>query len=177
MTVPLAAYQADGKIRQPHGSGAAEIVPYQCFMTRGGWLMIAAGNDNLFRKLCQTLGRLALADDERYATNSARVVHRLTLISTLEALVRDWDIDDLMAALDTHGVPNAPLRTVDQVAVHPQTASVGIMRQTDAEALSLVGLPLTFDRVRPEKSTGAPALGEHNAVIFGNAPTRPAMEK
>ena len=61
MSVPLAGYAANGEIRKPYGSGTAEIVPYQCFATRDGWLMIAAGNDNLFRKFCAAVSAPELA--------------------------------------------------------------------------------------------------------------------
>jgi len=176
MTVPMASFAADGKIRRPHGSGIAEIVPYQCFMTRGGWLMVAAGNDNLFRKLCATLGRPAMADDERYATNSARVIHREALVPELESLVREWEIDALMAALDEKGVPNAALQNVAQVAAHPQTDAVGILQQPEPGALRMVGLPLTFDSARPYKAGNAPALGQHNEAVLGAAPPA-TMEK
>ena len=65
MTLPLAGYEAAGDIRKPYGSGVAEIVPYQAFQTSDGWLMIAAGNDNLFRKFCDVLGRKDLVDRSR----------------------------------------------------------------------------------------------------------------
>jgi crotonobetainyl-CoA:carnitine CoA-transferase CaiB-like acyl-CoA transferase len=65
MTIPLASYGASGKVGRPYGSGIAEIVPYQAFRTSDGWLMIAAGNDNLFRKLCKAIGLGALAESPR----------------------------------------------------------------------------------------------------------------
>lgn len=80
MTVPLAGYAASGEVRKPYGSGTAEIAPYQAFEASDGWLMIAAGNDNLFRKLCGALGLEVLASDPDFATNAARVVNRERLI-------------------------------------------------------------------------------------------------
>jgi crotonobetainyl-CoA:carnitine CoA-transferase CaiB-like acyl-CoA transferase len=171
MTVPLAGYAANGEIRRPHGSGTAEIAPYQCFPTRGGWLMIAAGNDNLYRRLCATLGRPELGEDARFLTNGDRVVNRGVLVPMIEEITRTWDIEELMAALDKAGIPNAPLQNVAQVSDHPQTQAVGILQQGPEGALPTVGLPLAFDGERSSYERAAPALGEHNETVLGIAKT------
>jgi crotonobetainyl-CoA:carnitine CoA-transferase CaiB-like acyl-CoA transferase len=167
MTIPLAGYAANQEIRRPHGSGAAEIVPYQCFMTANGWLMIAAGNDNLYRRLCVTLGRPDLCDDARFATNRDRVGHRDVLVPLLEGLIQTRDIKDLMSALDAAGVPNAPLQDLAQVTAHAQTEAVGILQDGPDGALPTIGLPLTFDGTRSSYDRRAPTLGEHNDVLLG----------
>jgi crotonobetainyl-CoA:carnitine CoA-transferase CaiB-like acyl-CoA transferase len=169
MTVPLAGYQANGEVRKPYGSGTAEIVPYQCFMTSNGWLMIAAGNDNLFRRLCAALRRPDLAEDARFRTNSDRVVSREILVPIIEDLTRTWDIEELMAALDAAGIPNAPLQNVAQVSAHPQTEAVGILQKGPTGALPTVGIPLTFDGQRSTYERAAPKLGEHNEAVLGTA--------
>jgi crotonobetainyl-CoA:carnitine CoA-transferase CaiB-like acyl-CoA transferase len=171
MTVPLAGYAANGEIRRPHGSGTAEIAPYQCFPTRGGWLMIAAGNDNLYRRLCATLGRPELGEDARFLTNGDRVVNRGILVPMIEEITRTWDIEELMAALDKAGIPNAPLQNVAQVSDHPQTQAVGILQTGPEGALPTVGLPLAFDGERSSYERAAPALGEHNETVLGTAKT------
>jgi crotonobetainyl-CoA:carnitine CoA-transferase CaiB-like acyl-CoA transferase len=171
MTVPLAGYAANGEIRRPHGSGTAEIAPYQCFPTRRGWLMIAAGNDNLYRRLCATLGQPELGEDARFLTNGDRVVNRGVLVPMIEEITRTWDIEELMAALDKAGIPNAPLQNVAQVSDHPQTQAVGILQQGPEGALPTVGLPLAFDGERSSYERAAPALGEHNETVLGTAKT------
>jgi crotonobetainyl-CoA:carnitine CoA-transferase CaiB-like acyl-CoA transferase len=171
MTVPLAGYAANGEVRRPHGSGTAEIAPYQCFPTRGGWLMIAAGNDNLYRRLCATLGRPDLGEDTRFLTNGDRVVNRGVLVPMIEEITRTWDIEELMAALDKAGIPNAPLQNVAQVTDHPQTHAVGILQEGPEGALPTVGLPLAFDGERSSYERAAPELGEHNDAVFKAAKT------
>lgn len=169
MTVPLAGYQANGEVRKPHGSGTAEIVPYQCFLTRDGWLMIAAGNDSLFRRLCAALGQPELGSDPRFRTNSDRVVNRESLIPQLEGVTRTWAMAELMSALDAAGIPNAPLQNVAQVSAHPQTAAVGILQRGPPGALPTVGVPLSFDGRRAASTRAAPALGEHNDTVLAAA--------
>jgi crotonobetainyl-CoA:carnitine CoA-transferase CaiB-like acyl-CoA transferase len=165
MTIPLAGYAAEGDVRRPYGSGTAEIVPYQAFETADGWHMIAAGNDNLFRKLCAVLKLDELPRDAAFTTNGARVRNRERLIPIIQDALRHFMPDDLSARLDQVGVPNAPLLTVDQVARHPQTMALEMTVTCDGDELPLVGVPLAFDGERPRSRSRAPALGEHDAAL------------
>jgi crotonobetainyl-CoA:carnitine CoA-transferase CaiB-like acyl-CoA transferase len=165
MTVPLAGFAASGEVRRPYGSGTAEIVPYQAFEAADGWLMIAAGNDNLFGKMCGALGLDSLAADPAFATNAARVQNRERLIPPIEAAVKRYPAEALGKLLDEAGVPNAPLLNVDQVATHPQTRALGMLGCCDQDGIELVGIPLSFDGERPRASTPAPALGQHNSTV------------
>jgi crotonobetainyl-CoA:carnitine CoA-transferase CaiB-like acyl-CoA transferase len=165
MTVPLAGYAASGEVRKPYGSGTAEIVPYQAFETSDGWLMIAAGNDNLFRKLCGALGLGPLAADPAFATNAARVVNRERLIPQIEIAARHYSTDALGWLLDEAGVPNAPLLGVDQVATHPQTGALEMLARCGDDEIELVGIPISFDGARPRARKPAPALGQHNTIL------------
>jgi crotonobetainyl-CoA:carnitine CoA-transferase CaiB-like acyl-CoA transferase len=174
MTVPLAGYAASGEVRPPHGSGIAEIVPYQAFETADGWLMIAAGNDNLFRKLCGAVGLSELAHDPDFATNAARVVNRARLIPQIAAATRNHTTDALGLVLDEAGVPNAPLLTVDQVATHPQTLALDMTVRCSDDDIDLVGVPLTFDGARPRTRKPAPKLGEDNTILTAPGPRKVA---
>lgn len=165
MTVPLAGYEASGEVRKPFGSGTAEIVPYQCFETADGWLMIAAGNDNLYRKLCRAIGLDAIANDPDFATNKARVINRDRLIPQISARTFALPTERLGQILDAAGVPNAPLLTVDQVASHPQTHALDMSVRCSEDDIPLMGVPLAFDGQRPRARTRAPTLGEHNKIL------------
>jgi crotonobetainyl-CoA:carnitine CoA-transferase CaiB-like acyl-CoA transferase len=170
MTIPIAAYLVDRKIPARQGSGVEMIVPYQAFSAADGYLMVAAGNDNLFRRLCDVIARPELARDPRFRTNKDRVVNRGALIGILDDIFAGQPQAVWQQRLDAAGIPNGPLHTVDQVVADPQTAALGIVQRpaaTDpAQApLSLVGLPLSFDGVRPPFRKAAPALGEDLAAI------------
>jgi crotonobetainyl-CoA:carnitine CoA-transferase CaiB-like acyl-CoA transferase len=163
MTVPLAGYECAGDVRRPYGSGTAEIVPYQAFKARDGWLMIAAGNDALFRRLCLALGLDELVAMPQYASNAARVVNRHSLIARIAVAVGDRHLADLGRLLDAAGVPNAALLAIDQVASHPQTEALGMLAPAEPGGPRLVGLPLSFDGARPRAEGGPPGLGEDDA--------------
>src|SRR6266850_279106 len=111
MTLPISAYLANGEIPTRHGSGIEQIVPYQAFETADGFMMVAAGNDNLFRRLCAALDRPGLAEDPRFRTNGDRVVNRAELIPILAAVFVGQPIAHWAALLDAAGIPNGPIQT------------------------------------------------------------------
>jgi crotonobetainyl-CoA:carnitine CoA-transferase CaiB-like acyl-CoA transferase len=170
MTIPIAAYLVDRKIPTRQGSGVEMIVPYQAFAAADGYLMVAAGNDNLFRRLCAVIARPELAEDQRFRSNKDRVVNRAALIGILGDIFATQPIAVWQERLDTAGIPNGPIQTVDQVVSDLQTAALGIIQQlgmngaTEAP-LSLVGLPLSFDGVRPPFAKPAPTLGEDTTAL------------
>jgi crotonobetainyl-CoA:carnitine CoA-transferase CaiB-like acyl-CoA transferase len=171
MTIPIAAYLVDRKIPTRQGSGVEMIVPYQAFATADGYLMVAAGNDNLFRRLCGVIARPELAEDPRFRTNQDRVVNRPALIAILDDVFASGPLAVWQERLDAVGIPNGPMQTVDQVVGDAQTAALGIIQRlsvkdsSPAPPLSLVGLPLSFDGVRPPFVKAPPALGEDTVAL------------
>jgi crotonobetainyl-CoA:carnitine CoA-transferase CaiB-like acyl-CoA transferase len=165
MGAQISAYLSGGAMRRPMGSGVVEIVPHQAFATSDGYIMVAAGNDNLFRALAKLLERSELATDARFATNSKRVENRHTLIPILQELFHGKPTAEWLARLDAAGVPAAPIENVAQVAASPQTAALGILQKAPDLDMTLTGLPLEFDGVRPPYRVSAPTLGQHNDLL------------
>jgi crotonobetainyl-CoA:carnitine CoA-transferase CaiB-like acyl-CoA transferase len=126
--------------------------------------MVAAGNDNLFRALCGAIG-MTFARDERFATNSKRVENRRVLIPMLEDIFRSRPSADWQARLDEAGVPAAPIENVAQVIASKQTEALGILQKAPDLDMTLTGLPLEFDGVRPPYRFSAPTLGQHNSLL------------
>jgi crotonobetainyl-CoA:carnitine CoA-transferase CaiB-like acyl-CoA transferase len=165
MSIMLADHLASGNLPVRHGSGVAMIVPYQAFEASDGYMMVAAGNDNLFRRLAAALGRPSLAEDKRFTTNGERVVNRAALVPILADIFKTGTRAHWAALLDAQGIPNGPINSMDQVVADPQTQALGQIQQHGA--LSLVGLPLSFDGTRPGFEKRAPALGEDNSTVLG----------
>lgn len=163
MSLPAASYLASGVPPQKHGSGAPQIVPYQVFATADDELMIAAGNDRLFAKLCMVLKRPDLLD--RFPTNRIRVEGRQALLAEIAEVLRGQSASFWSAGLDAAGVPNAPLQSIDRVVVDPQTIALDIIQSPAGGAAKTIGLPLSFGGARPKPRTVAPALGEFNRTI------------
>jgi len=166
MAVPLADYIASQVLPTRAGSGVGMIVPYQAFPCSDGHLMIASGNDNLFRKLCAVIGQPALADDPRFAKNAGRVEHREDIIAILSVALAQDTRAAWQAKLEAVGVPSGAVQTLDQVVAHAQTEALGILQTSPDGTLRTIGLPLSFDGARPAYETGAPGLGEHTASVL-----------
>lgn len=152
-----------GNLPKPAGSGVNMISPYQAMKTKDSQLVMAAGNDNLFAKLCNVLGHPEWIKDERFLTNGDRVVNKPALIDLIESVTSEQTTAYWMEALDAAGIPNAPVQTLDQVQVHPQTQALDILRKDVEGVDSFFGLPISFDGKRPDRNDPPPALGEHDA--------------
>ena len=167
MTILLPSYIANRELPQRQGSGVDMIVPYQAFAASDGYMMVAAGNDNLFRRLCAALDRPSLAEDPRFRTNGDRVVHRAELVPILAAIFAARPRAEWAKLLEAAGIPNGPINTLDQVVADAQTQALGIIQKRPDSELELVGLPLSFDCRRPPFTKAAPALGEDNDAVLG----------
>jgi crotonobetainyl-CoA:carnitine CoA-transferase CaiB-like acyl-CoA transferase len=96
-------------------------------------------------------------------TNGDRVVNKPVLIELIEAATSQHTTAYWMERLDEVGIPNAPVQTLDQVQVHPQTKALDILRDDNLGQPSFLGLPVSFDGNRPNRNEQAPELGAHNA--------------
>lgn len=166
LTYHFASYFASGTLPKREGSGLAQIVPYQAFATADSYLMVAAGNDNLFRKLCAALGRDDLAADPLFSTNKERVANRVVLIGILEKVFASATTAQWIARLEAAQVPCSPINSFDKVLDDPQTQALGIFQRSPDSKETMLGLPLSFDAVRPAFVRSAPALGEHNGDVL-----------
>ena len=108
LSYQLVGFLGTGAVPGREGSAFAQIAPYQVFPTRDGELMIVAGNDKLYRALCEELGVPELVADQRFATNPDRVRNRPELLPLLEARTRERGQAELLDALVAAGVPASP---------------------------------------------------------------------
>jgi crotonobetainyl-CoA:carnitine CoA-transferase CaiB-like acyl-CoA transferase len=171
MTVPVALQMASGRDPGRSGSEAAMIVPYKAYRAADRFLVIAAGNDRLFRQLCEVMGRPEWSADPRFDTNAARVVHREVLNGMLDHLIARESASHWLEKLDAAGVPAAPLQTVSEVLAHPQTRALDMVRPVGDGSMSFMSLPLRFDGERLPFRTPPPALGADNEDVFQPLPT------
>ncbi|MFD5028392.1 CoA transferase [Streptomyces sp. NPDC058373] len=163
------AHFATGERPTRLGSGHPSLVPCQAYATEDGHLVVAVGNDALFRSLATALGLPHLADDPRFTTNRARVTHRDALNAHLEPLLATRPTTHWSAVLQAAGVPAAPVRHLGEVYASPQTEALGMVRTVDHPApgpLRQVAFPVSFQGVRPPVRTAPPALGQDSAAIL-----------
>jgi len=161
-----AQYQASGKLPSKQGSGANGIVPYRAYATRDSDLVVAAGSDNLFRRLALVLGHPEWTTDPRFTTNPQRVEHRTELYALIEVEMAKRSNAEWIVLLDDAGIPCAPVQNVAEMIAHEQTRALGLLQQVPESAMKFVGLPVSFDGARPAVRRRPPRLGEHTAEFF-----------
>ncbi len=164
-----ANYLASGVVASPQGSRHAQMAPYEGFLTKDGWIFLAALNDNLFRRLCQALDAGEIADEPRYTTNAQRIKHRDELHQRLAELLQDKDAAEWEQLFIGKGVPCSRVQTIDQVLVDKQVEALGMVRpwpHPDVADLRLVDHPLSYNGVRSFRHEAPPALGEHSHAIL-----------
>jgi crotonobetainyl-CoA:carnitine CoA-transferase CaiB-like acyl-CoA transferase len=165
MTVPLSDNLAGAALPTRNGSGSPNIVPYQVFTSADGDILVAAGNDVLYAKLCHAMNLPALAKDPRFITNGGRVEHRVALIELLQKRFKDLNSDQWLSLLEAASIPCGPIQTVDRVVANPQTKALDILRTTPDGKVTTVALPISFDGQRPPLPGNTPGLGEHNYLL------------
>ena len=168
MVNQAANYLIGGVVPGPMGTEHPNIVPYQVFHASDRPFVMAAGNDRLFARTCEVLGNPEWASDERFTTNEARVANRAALIPLLGEVFSTRPAGEWLDALETAGVPCAPIRRMDEVFSSPEGAAL-VEQVPDAVrgALRLVANPIRFDGVAPPTLTPPPRLGEHDGADWG----------
>jgi crotonobetainyl-CoA:carnitine CoA-transferase CaiB-like acyl-CoA transferase len=168
MNYHATGFFGDGSVPERFGSSGPGMAPYQAYSCADGYLIIAAPNDRMFARLSALLGYSEWAGDPRFVDNRKRWANRAELNTLIEAVTRTKPISDWRAMFDEAGIPSAPLQGIDEAVALPQTEALGIVQQTDDGRYKTIGLPLSFDGVRPKQHHGPPELGAHNAEIFGD---------
>jgi crotonobetainyl-CoA:carnitine CoA-transferase CaiB-like acyl-CoA transferase len=172
--IALLAYQntnyfATGVPPKRIGNLHPNIVPYQPFRAADGEVILACGNDNLYRKFCDAAGCAELASDPRFATNGKRVENRGELTRLLGDVFRKRSKREWLELLEAAGVPNGPINDVAQVFEEPQVKARGVRMELEHAAagrLPMVASPMRFSGTPLDYRLAPPVLGEHTAEVL-----------
>lgn len=162
-------FLASGQPPRRLGNAHPNIVPYQVFETADGPIIIAAGNDGQFARVCDLLGLKSLATDDRFKTNARRVANRAELIPLLAAETAKRTASDLLAGLETAGVPAGPVNRLDQVFADPQVVARELrqdLARPGTAPVPTVRSPIVMDGAPCVATTASPKLGQHTDNIL-----------
>jgi crotonobetainyl-CoA:carnitine CoA-transferase CaiB-like acyl-CoA transferase len=163
------SFLATGVNPERLGNAVPAIVPYEVFATADGHLIVAAGNDGQFQRLCQALELPSLTTDHRFVTNDVRVKHRRALIPLLAQSLRARSTLAWLAILEKAGVPVGPINALSDVFRNEQVISRKLRLTLPHSRLGnvpSVACPIRFDGKPLHYVSGPPALGEHTDAVL-----------
>lgn len=164
-----ANYLATGISPRRLGNAHPNIVPYGAYRTADGAMILACGNDNLFRKFCAVAGCSELAADARFSANGKRVENRVALDAIIGPLIERRTTRQWVQALDAAGVPSGPINTLEEVFREPQAVARGLrvdLPHPLGGRVSLVGSPMRFSGTPVEHAVPPPLLGQHTDEVL-----------
>lgn len=165
----IARYTVTGQVPEPIGNRHPSIIPFETFATADGTIMIAAGNDVLWRKLCVAMGQPDLADDPRFVTNPLRAENYDVLRPILAELIVGKETAVWLQILDEAGVPSGPINNVAQVIADPQVQAREMIVPVEhpvAGETDLPGIPIKLSETPGSIRTPAPLLSQHTDDVL-----------
>ncbi len=164
MASNYAYFEGSGIVPSPLGTRFGTIVPYRGFPTADRDIVIAVASTKLWQDFCVAIGRPQWTEDPAYATNPLRVKNRETLEPAIAEIFRTNTSAHWVKKLSAHGIPCAPVRTLDEVAADPQVAVRGMLPKIDG--FRVTGPPVKFSETPGCVPRRAPRLGEHTGEIL-----------
>jgi formyl-CoA transferase len=166
----LPEYSAFGAVRGPAGSALPGIAPTNAYLCRdGGYALVAGNGDSIFKRLMVAIGRDDLANDPGLAANAGRVARVEELDAAIGAWTGERSVDEVLAVLDSVGVPAGRIYTVADIAADPHYAARGMLQQLTlpgGDTVTVPGIVPKLSRTPGGQHRIAPALGQDtNAVM------------
>ncbi len=167
-------FLATGVAPERLGNAHPNIVPYQDFPTRDGWIMLAIGNDGQFAQFCRCAGRPEWSADERFASNQQRVIHRQVLVPMLAELMGTRGTRAWLTALEAAGVPCGPINNIAEVFADPQVEARGLRIEIEPGAAAGtpgppvpgIASPLRLSAAPVNYRLPPPSLGAHTREVL-----------
>jgi len=164
-----ANYLATGTPPGRLGNDHPNIAPYQVLPTSDGSFIVACGNDNLFGKFSQVIGRPELAADARFASNGKRVANRAELTRIISEITAKRSMRHWLDALEGAGVPCGPINNLEQVFAEPQAMARGLRMELPhptAGKVALTRSPMRFSETPVQHEMPPPTLGQHTDEVL-----------
>jgi crotonobetainyl-CoA:carnitine CoA-transferase CaiB-like acyl-CoA transferase len=162
-------YLVSGIAPQRLGNAHPNISPYEVIPVQDGFIILAIGNDGQFRRLCGILGIETVASDERYATNKARVAHRIEVRSLLISETTKWTKAALLSACGDNAVPAGPINSVAEMFDDPQVKARALrvdLQAADGTVIPGVRSPIVLSETPLAYHRPSPKLGEHTDEVM-----------
>ncbi len=168
----LSVFHVTGEDLPRSGNAHPELVPYQAFRARDGWIFIAVRNDKLWRQFCDAIDRPGLADDPRFATKGDRLARRKELVALLDAVFSLRTVKEWMETFEAADVLCAPVNSYSDMVKDPQVLVGGMIVEQEhpkAGRFKTIGIPVKLEKSPGGIRAPAPALGQHTDEVLREA--------
>ena len=166
----IARYLAKNEIPKPMGSRHPSIAPFEAFKTKDSHIIIAAGNDKLFEKLCQVLNINNILKDEKFKTNSSRAQNMDELKKILEKELSSKNTSDWVSLMEKEKIPCGPIFNIKQAVENPQIKARNMIVNSYHKKIGefkTAGNPIKMSNYKDEEKRGdIPDLDEHREKII-----------
>src|SRR5260370_27194522 len=161
-------YLISGEEAPRLGNGHPNIVPYQAFHTKNGYVVVSCGNDRLFQELCQLLKREDLATDPRFTSNPQRVRNRQELVPALQEEFLRHTTEEWLPELRAAGIPCGPINTVSQIFHDQHIQARGFVWECEhptAGRIKLSGSPIHLSETPARPNKAPPSVWEDDDKV------------
>ncbi|XP_028289812.1 succinyl-CoA:glutarate CoA-transferase isoform X2 [Gouania willdenowi] len=151
------------------GTAHGSIVPYQGFKTKDGHIVVAAGNDKQFVKVCEVVGLMDLSQDPKYRTNKVRVQNRQQLLLILSQRFLQESTADWLRRFEGSGVPVGPINSIQQVFSNAQVKHNQLIQEMEhptAGSIAVPGPAVRYSSFSPSGPTPPPLIGQHTVQVL-----------
>lgn len=169
LALPAGIWFHTGEAPGREGNQHHTLTPYETFEVADGLVVVAAGNERLWKRFCAAIGAADLEAHPDYATNTDRMAHRPQLAAALADRLAPYTRAALIDLLRAHKVPCAPVRTIAEALEDPHLRERGMVLDIpheDMGAMPSLGNPIRLSRTPAVVRRRPPALGEHNREIL-----------
>jgi crotonobetainyl-CoA:carnitine CoA-transferase CaiB-like acyl-CoA transferase len=165
-------YLATGENPPRLGNQHPNIVPYQVFPTKDGFMVLSVGNDPTFKRFCENIGLEHLLADERFATNAARVANRQLVTDTLTPVMKTRTTTEWVETLEALKIGCGPINTLKEVFADPQVQARGVVVEMPREGaeggrVQVIANPVRLSETPANYRISPPLLGEHTEEVLG----------
>jgi crotonobetainyl-CoA:carnitine CoA-transferase CaiB-like acyl-CoA transferase len=166
----LQIYMVEKRIPKRSGNKYDFIAPYEAFMAKDGWFVLGVGNDNIWKKFCNTINRKDLINDERFNTNVGRVKNNKELSEIIGHWTTNFTVQEVISVLERDGIPAAPINNLEQIVNDPHIAVAREMIQKIVHPIAgevkITGNPIKMSETNPKVYASSPLLGEHTDYVI-----------
>ena len=169
LALPAGIYFNTGEAPGREGNQHHTLTPYETIEVADGLVVVAAGNERLWRQFCSAIEAGDLVNHPHYATNTDRMAHREQLVAELTPRLAKYTRNALIELLRAHKVPCAQVRTIGEALEDPHLRERGMVLDVpheDLGAMRCLGNPIRLSRTPAVIHRRPPALGEHNDEIL-----------